>query len=253
MERDVVTGCIVTYNNEGCIGNCVGSLYKETRDVEFKLYISDNRSTDGTVALIQKEFPEAEIILNSKNGGFGYGHNQILDKLDSKYHVVINPDIQIKEDVISKMAAYMDQHPEVGMVTPKILNPDGTEQFLPKKDPSIRYVILSKFKPFKHYRRLYTRQDEEFCEATEIKSCTGCFFMIRTDLFKQLKGFDHRFFMYYEDADLSRRAREHKKLVFLPETCAYHEWKRDNTRSLRGIKIFLHSMIKYFGKWSWRY
>lgn len=252
MEKMQVTGCIVTYNNAGCIDACVDSVLRETKNVNFQLYISDNCSQDETVQIIRSKYPQVVILENHHNGGFGYGHNQMLKIVDSKYHVVINPDIVIKEDVIGELVDYMEKHPEVGMVTPKVLNKDGTEQFLPKKDPSIRYVILSKFKPFKHYRDEYTRKEEIFEKPTKIDSCTGCFFVIRTSLFKKLKGFDSRFFMYYEDADLSRRARKYRKLVFYPNTYVYHDWKRDNVHSLRGIIIFLKSMVSYFRKWKWR-
>lgn len=248
-----VTACIVTYNNIGCIKPCLESIYRETKGINLKLFISDNCSTDGTVELIQSEFPQAHLIQNEKNGGFGYGHNKVLPLIHSKYHAVINPDIHFEEDALTGLIEYMENHPEVGMITPKILNPDGTEQFLPKEDPSIRYVILSKFPFWKKFRRQYTRQDENLQKPTRINSCTGCFFVIRTDLFKKLKGFDHRFFMYYEDADLSRRARQHKQLIFDPEVAAYHDWKRDNMKSLKGIRIFLHSMTKYFSKWKWRF
>ena len=73
--------------------------------------------------------------------------------------------------------------------------------------------------------------------------------MIRTELFKDLGGFDERYFMYFEDADLSRRVRQKADVVFYPKIAVYHGWKRDNTKNLRGIRIFLTSMAKYFWKW----
>ena len=253
MGEISVTACIVTYNNAECIKECVESVLNETKLRNFQLIISDNSSTDETVSIIETSFPEVKIIENKVNGGFGFGHNQVLETIDSKYHLVINPDIVLKEDIISKLVQYMENHPSVGMITPKVLNMDGTEQFLPKKDPTIRYVILSKFKPFAYYRDEYTRKNDVMDVPTEIDSCTGCFFLIRTNLFKKLRGFDRRFFMYYEDADLSRRARRYQKLVFYPYGCVYHAWKRDNVHSMKGIKIFLKSMVAYFKKWKWRF
>ncbi len=253
MDNISVTACIVTYNNATCIKECIESILKETKIKNFKLIVSDNCSTDGTVPLIKSVFPEVSIIENSYNGGFGYGHNKVLREIKSKYHLVINPDIVFGEDIISKLVSYMEENDDVGMITPKVLNRDGTEQYLPKRDPSIRYVIVSKFKPFKHFRDEYTRKMEKLETATEIDSCTGCFFMIRTQLFKKLKGFDNRFFMYYEDADLSRRARKYQKLIFYPEGYVYHDWKRDNMHSLSGVLSFLKSMMIYFKKWKWRF
>lgn len=253
MDGISVTACIVTYNNVSCIKECIESVLKETKIENFKLIISDNCSVDGTVQLIRSTFPEVTVIENEYNGGFGYGHNKVLGELDSKYHLVINPDIVLGEDVISKLVSFMEKHDEVGMITPRILNRDGTEQYLPKRDPSIRYVIVSKFKPFRYFRDEYTRKMENLKVATEVDSCTGCFFMIRTQLFQQLKGFDDKFFMYYEDADLSRRARAYQKLIFYPESYVFHDWKRDNIRSVNGIVSFLKSMLIYFKKWKWRF
>ncbi len=250
MEKLKVTGSIVTYNNASIILKCIDSVLKETKDVDFELYVCDNASADSTVALIKKYYPQVHLIEGDENLGFGAGHNQVLSWIDSKYHVMINPDILLDEDTISGMAGYMEQNLDVGIVTPKILFADGKEQHLPKKDPTIRYVILSKLKPFRFYRRQYTRADEIFTAPTAVDSSTGCFFMIRTEVLKKLKGFDEHFFMYFEDADLSRRVRRNWKIIFHPGYHAFHEWKRDNTRSLGGVWIFMQSMVKYMYKWS---
>lgn len=254
MDMIQVSGCVVTYNEEDMIEECVSSLLQCTKGVEFQLTISDNCSQDRTVPLLEEKFPQVTILKNEKNGGFGYGHNQILQQVTSKYHVVINPDIVLKEDVISKLVAYMEEHPDVGMITPRILNFDGTEQFLPKRNPSIRYVVLSKFKPFHKHRQFYTRELDHLETPTEVEFCTGCFFLIRTELFQKIKGFDPRYYMYFEDADLSRTViQEGYRIIFYPETSAYHKWNRANTRSVRGIARFLTSMVKYFHKWGWKW
>lgn len=248
-----MSGCIVTYNNASIISECVESILKWTKDLNFTLYISDNNSTDGTVELIRKKFPEVIVLENKKNIGFGEGHNRVIKRLNSKYHFVINPDIFVPEDVFGPMEKYLDQHKDVAMITPRIMNDDGTEQFLPKRNPTIRYVIISKFKPFKHYRKVYTRESEKLDKPTDVDFCTGCFFGIRTSVFKRLKGFDHRYFMYMEDADLSRMIRRKYRIVFYPEVSVYHKWSRENTRSLRGVLRWLKSMIKYFMKWGWKF
>jgi len=249
MNNIKVSGCIVTYNNADIIEACIESIFKETEGVELHLYVSDNHSSDDTPQRIQENFPEVEIIQNTSNEGFGQGHNKVLNMLDSKYHVVINPDIRLCQDTITELVEYMESHPEVGQIGPKVVNEDGTEQFLPKLDPCIRYVILSKLRPFRHYRKIYTREEEHLKEVTSVDSCSGCFFVIRTDIFKRLGGFDQRFFMYCEDADLSRRVRQKWDLIFYPHCQVIHDWKRDNVGSIKGIFIFLKSLLKYFVKW----
>ena len=78
----------------------------------------------------------------------------------------------------------------------EIRNLDGTVQYLPKIDPNFKFVILSKFAPFRHYRKVYTMENEKIQKPVSVMSCTGCFSMIRTRLLKSIHGFDRRYFMY---------------------------------------------------------
>lgn len=244
-----VTGSIVTYNNSKIIYECIQSILEQTKNIDFTLYVVDNGSTDGTADIIRKHFSQVRVIENGKNLGFGHGHNRAIEEIQSDYHAVINPDITMTEQSITKMCRYMEEHKDVLLITPKILNEDGTEQFLPKYCPTIRYVIISKFKPFRYLRRRYTRETENLNCPTEVEFCTGCFFVARTALIKELKGFDPRFFMYCEDADLSRRVRRKGKIIFYPLTCVTHKWGRENTRSFKGVMRFMSSLLKYFCKW----
>lgn len=255
MNSDQIkmSGCIVTYNNASIIEECISSILKWTENLDFKLYISDNGSTDGTVQLIRSKYPQVIVIENKKNLGFGGGHNRVIRRLDSKYHFVINPDIFVTQDVFSPMVKYVETHRNVAMITPKIMNDNGTEQLLPKRNPTIRYTIVSKFKPFKHYRKEYTRELEDLEQPTDIDFCTGCFFAIRTSVFKQLKGFDKRYFMYMEDADLARMVRQKYRIVFFPEVFVYHKWHRENLKNIKGVLRWFHSMVKYFMKWGWAF
>lgn len=252
MKRKV-SGSIVTYNNGDIIQECIHSILEHTEDIDFTLYVMDNGSTDETVDIIRKNFDRVRLICNETNTGFGHGHNTVLSVMDSDYHVVINPDITLNSDVIQELCGYLDEHPDVMMITPKILNEDGTQQYLPKYCPSIRYVIISKFKPFRYLRKKYTREQEELQVPTEVEFCTGCFFVMRSRDFKALQGFDQRFFMYCEDADLSRRVRQTGKIIFYPPVSVTHKWKRDNTGNLKGIFRFLSSLLKYFLKWGFEF
>ncbi len=244
-----ITAGIVTYNNSETIYNCIASVLEHTKLKDFKLYVYDNGSTDSTVEIVQNNFPQVELIIGEKNLGFGGGHNQIVKCVHSKFHVIINPDIVFAEDVIGPMADYMENAPDVVQLTTEIRNMDGSVQHLPMLDPNFKFVILSKFKPFRKYRSIYTREFDTFVEPTEILSSTGCFSMVRTETFKKIHGYDRRFFLYFEDADLSRRLRAEGKIIYHPGLFVHHAWKRDNTRSLKGILIFLNSMRKYYQKW----
>lgn len=249
-----VTGCIVTYNNIATIDKAVSSLLKCTA-ADFRLFIVDNGSTDGTPEHIEKNYPEVTVIRSGGNIGFGAGHNFIMDRLDSDYHVIINPDISVRDDIISKLASYLDENPEVGLVSPEIRFPDGRLQILGKKNPRLRYLAASRLRgsgePGDTLRE-YAMLDEDYSKPFEIENATGCFVFIRTELFKKLGGFDKRYFMYFEDCDLSREMNRISKVVYYPGATVYHEWGRESKRNLKLTLIHLTSMMKYFMKWTFK-
>lgn len=246
-EKIPVSGAVVAYHNRDEILECLASVKEQTKGVELALFVSDNGSDDGTPAAVRAAFPDVTVIENGANLGFGAGHNKVLPLISSRYHVMINPDITLREDAVSSMVAYMEAHPEVGLMMPDIQNPDGTRQFLPKHDPSWRYMIMGKF--FPSVRREYCRANEAMDEPTEIEFCSGCFMIIRTELLKKLGGFDERYFLYMEDADLSRRVRQEAKVLFFPGAKATHAWHHESAKSGKALKLHLESARKYFAKW----
>lgn len=244
-----ISGCIVTYNNAQIIVDTIEQILKATAHLHFTLYVVDNCSSDGTAELIQDRFPAVRVIRSPKNVGFGKGHNQALAMLQSDYHVIINPDIHLIEGTLETLLSYLERHPEVAMVTPKILNLDGTEQFLPKRRPRLRYLVGGRVGCFHKYREEYTRQHEVFDGPTPIDLCTGCFMLVRTEILRQVGGFDPRYFMYFEDADLTREVQRYGKVVFNPEAAVYHAWERGDTHSFKLLGIHVLSMLRYIHKW----
>ena len=251
MEKYNISACIVTHNNMLTIKNALDSLLENTKAEEFKLYVVDNGSTDGTADFIQENYPSIELIRNT-NTGFGAGHNVVIPKLDSKYHFVINPDIIIRDDVISKMASYMDEHEDIGQLAPKICFPDGRIQVLAKRSPKLKYLVASRLrtegepsKALSDYAMLEKNYDEVF--DTEVAS--GCFFAVRTDVFKKIGGFDEKYFLYFEDFDLSRQIGLTHRIVFYPDAIVYHEWGRESKKNFKLMLVQIRSMFYFFSKW----
>lgn len=249
MQYDhTLSACIVTYNNADKIGTAVSSFAKFTPDLDCILYISDNGSSDETLSIIRSENENAEIIENGSNIGFGKAHNAVIPLINSKYHAVINPDIEIDSNVLPHLCDYLDNHNDVVMVTPKILFPDGSEQVLPKRKPTLKALIGRRLPFFKKKAEHYTMSDIAITEPTPIEFCTGCFFVIRTDVFKKLGGFDDRFFMYFEDADLTLRAEKYGKVLFMPNCHVIHSWERSSSKSVKYLFIHIKSMFKFLLK-----
>lgn len=254
-NKPKVSGAIVTYKCYEKSRDAVRTLLAYTKGVDFTLYVVDNASGDDTLQKLQAEFPAIHTIQLDDNKGFGHGHNAVLPLLDSAYHAVINPDITVDRDVLAELCGYLEQHGDIGLITPQIRYPDGRDQQLPKRDPSFlalvgRHLFKKRLKPVvDHYQML----DEDLSKPIDIEFATGSFFVIRTDIYKQLGGFDERWFMYYEDMDITRRARAVKRAVYYPYTYVYHAWERASSRSLKYFLILVAGMFRYFGKWGFKW
>ncbi len=250
-----VSATIVTYRGYEKAYKAVESLLRFTKGVELTLYIVDNASKDGTAKKLKEAFPSIQLIEMEKNKGFGDGHNAVLPFLDSDYHAVVNPDILLDRDVLTELSDYLNSNPDVGLVTPKILNLDGSDQELPKRNPTVlsllgRRILRSRLQAEVEY---YQMKDKDLSVPTDIEFATGCFFLIRTPLFQELKGFDTRFFMYYEDMDITRRVRKTARAVYFPSSYVYHAWERSSAHSLKFFWILIVGMFKYFGKWGYQF
>lgn len=252
MMNPKVTGCIVTYNNMKSIGTAIETVLKFTNPEWFRLYVIDNGSTDGTTDFIREKFPQVCLVETGTNSGFGTGHNMVLPMIDSEYHIVINPDIEIRDNAIEKIVEFMDSNSDIGVVSPKICFPDGREQILGKRNPHLKYLIASRLRnesePSKLLRE-YAMLDCDLSSVTDIENTTGCFMVFRTSVFKVLGGFDSKYFMYFEDADIARRANKITRVVYYPDAIIYHVWGRESKRNMKLMLIHIKSMFRYFFKW----
>ena len=248
-----VSVSIVSYNNAEELRGVLDSLFAATKGVALSVYVVDNHSSDNTCELVKEQYPQVTLIPMGDNRGFGAAHNQVLSLLTSDYHAVINPDIVFDTDVLTALTTYLDAHEEAVLATPMILNPDGTPQAVPRVLPKRRYMFAGKLERlggvFRRWRDEYTRRNETFDQPTPITFCTGCFMLWRTEILKELGGFDDGFFMYLEDADLSRRAAAFGKLMLLPQVAVTHKWEKASGKSVAFLKIHLRSMRRYFAKW----
>ena len=253
-EEYLVTGSIVTFNSISTIETALRTVREQTRGVPFHLYVIDNSSRDGTAALVKRVDPEAEVLHIHWNVGFGAGHNLVIPRLKSKYHAVINPDIALREDAITKMARYMDEHPEVVLLSPRIVFPaTGQDQILGKRSPTLRYLAASRLRGsgqppgpvLSEYAMLERSPDEPF----EIENATGCFMFIRTAALRKVGGFDERYFLYFEDCDITRMLAKEGKVQYFPHAVVEHVWNRESKKDFKLALVQVQSMMKYFWKW----
>ena len=196
-------------------------------------------------------FPQVEVVALNENIGFGAGHNKAVRMIDSDYHVIINPDLVFIENSIKKMVDYLENNVDIGVLSPKICFPDGREQILGKKDPHFKYILASRLRGDEPGTLLkkYAMLDCDLTKPIDIENASGCFMVFRTSILKKVDGFDERYFMYFEDADITRKARKYSRVVYYPEAVVSHVWNRDSKHNFKLLAIHIHSMLKYYWKW----
>ena len=222
------------------------------------LYLIDNSPTD----FLRLECPlnmSHEYIHLPTNPGFGSAHNVAIrasKSLGSLYHLVLNADVSFKFDVLSPMLEYLDAHPEVGQIMPKVLNPDGSIQRLCKLVPTPMNLILRRllFKKLKWASdRRFEMHDSGYNKIMFVPYLSGCFMLLRQEALDNIGLFDERYFMYPEDIDLTRRMAERYETIFFPDVIVTHEHGAASYKSLQMLLIHLLNIIKYFNKWGWCY
>ncbi len=262
MPMSQINASIVLYhNNKEQLQKVIESFLNTDLHVKFpfgiKLYLIDNSATDALKELALND-ERIEYIFNNANLGYGGGHNIAMRKSIENgvaYHVVLNPDIYFEKGVIEELYAYMQAHRDVGQIMPKVLYPNGDLQKLCKLLPTPLDLFARRFIPIKSFVNwINNRYELEFFsydEIAEIPFLSGCFMFFRTDFLAQDCLFDEEFFMYLEDADLTRRIAKISKTLYYPKVSIVHEYQRGAHKSRKLLYIFIASVFTYFKKYGW--
>jgi GT2 family glycosyltransferase len=227
---------------------------------EIKLYLLDNSLNDDLRDLANLD-KRIEYIFNNSNLGFGKAHNIAIKKSIEdgvKYHLVLNPDIYFENDVFEKLCKYMIANPDVGLVMPRVLHPDGRIQYLCKLLPTPFDLFGRRFLNFYPIKKYLERRNEmyelKFTEYNKIMAVpylSGCFMFLKVKILEDVGIFDETFFMYLEDVDLSRRIYNKYKNIYYPKASIYHEWGKGSYKNKTMLIYHISSAIKYFNKWGW--
>ena len=183
-----LSACIVVYNGYDEALKAAQTVLRFTRRHPLTLYLVDNASPDGSGQKLEAalhsgllaagEGQQVVVRCRTENGGFGTGHNMVLPELDSDYHFILNPDIQLTADTLSDLADWMEQHPDVVMARPALVFPDGRPQQLPLRRCALRPMVyrqLPALRFWAKYNDAYLMKDKDLTRPTEIEFCTGSF------------------------------------------------------------------------------
>ncbi|MDE5607503.1 MAG: glycosyltransferase [Muribaculaceae bacterium] len=221
-----------------------------------RICLIDNSPSDNLRA-ISREL-EADYVFMGRNAGYGAAHNvalrMSLDEPSIDYHLVINSDMRVPADTPRMIADFMDVHPEVGQLIPRIDYPDGRLQPVVRLLPAPIDVIGRRFIPgwlMKRRNRRYTLAFWDHGSEADVPYHQGSFLWLRVEALRKVGLFDERFFMYPEDIDLTRRMHREYRTLYWPVVRAVHYHRAASYRSLKMLRIHIVNMIRYFNKWGW--
>lgn len=194
------------------------------------------------------------------NLGYGGGNNLAIEAARSRYHLIMNPDTYLDADALCRGIDYLDAHPDTVMLAPRGTAPDGTELFLAKDEPTL-LVLLLRALDNRHLNHLFQRPLARYelraCYGSDRRPFTaplasGCCMLARTAALQQVGGFDRRYFLYFEDFDLSHRLGQLGSIVVHPAVHIIHEGGGTWHKGLRHRLLFLRSMFTFFYRYGWK-
>lgn len=207
-------------------------------------------------------FGGARVQVHSGHGNIGYGrgHNLAIAGKTTDFHLVLNPDVFMEEQALAEAICFLDGHPEVGLVSPRIEDSAGNRQMLCFSYPSIFVLFLRGFAP-PWMRRIFHREIDRYLmldrdwesPVHDVPIATGCFMFCRTSLLQRIGGFSPRYFLYFEDFDLSLRLRRESRIAFLPKARITHLGGDSARKGLVHIRMFLDSAFTFFNHHGWRF
>jgi N-acetylglucosaminyl-diphospho-decaprenol L-rhamnosyltransferase len=203
---------IVTYRCRDVARACLESL-SASGDEAQEIVVLDNASGDGTVEMVRSEFPAARLIASEENLGFALGSNRAAEEAQGEYLLLLNPDTVVHEGAVESLLAFARAHPEHGLYGGRTLDPDGSVN--PGScwgAPTVWSLFCFATLLSSAFKRTRLFDPESLGgwkrdTVREVDIVTGCLLLVPRTLWQELGGFDTRFFMYGEDADLSLRAK----------------------------------------------
>lgn len=248
-----VSVIIVSWNTEALLKECLQSVFGATRAIDFEVIVIDNASRDGSVAMVEKEYPQVKLVKNSRNRGFAAANNQGIALAQGRYVLLLNSDTVVLDDAIEATVRFADAHPKVAVAGCRVLNADRSLQPTCFMYPSLLNMLLSSSYLYKLFpgSRVFGRERMTWwdrADTRDVDVVTGCFMLARRDAIDQVGCLDERFHMYGEETDWCYRFKQAGwRVVFTPDGQIIHyggassrQKPAEMTLQLRGsILLFL--------------
>ncbi len=253
---------IVSYNVWERLEECLGSLFRSL-GVSFGVCVVDNASADGSVALVRERYPQALLMESPHNGGYAYGNNLALRQMgyeggfpEHRYVLLLNPDTRLGPNVLANSVAYMDSHPEAGVMGAKLVREDGSLDLACRRSfptPEVSFYRMTGLSRLFPGSRRFGRYNLTFLDPdqpAEVDSVCGAFMLVRREALLAAGLLDERFFLYGEDLDWALRIKAAGWSVLYNPAVQVLHYKRESSRRSRkrATLEFYRSMLLFYEK-----
>ncbi len=224
---------IVNWNTQGLLRQCLQSVYDTVADISFEVLVVDNASTDGSVEMVEAQFPQARLLRNTENTGFARANNQALAACNGELILLLNSDAVLLPDTARQMLNRMEKESSTGIVGPRIVNPDGSFQSSYMDFPTLwsELLLMTKLHTLVYGACFPSHTPEESREVRSADWVSGACLMIRRQAYEEVGGLDEGFFMYSEEVDWCWRVKQAGwDVVYLPKAEAMHWGGQSSTQ-----------------------
>jgi len=247
---------IVSWNVKELLKGCLQSIFKFQNNLALEVIVVDNASSDSTVEMIKKEFPNVKVIANTNNLGFAAANNQGIKESTGEYLLILNPDTKIIKDSLKKMLDFIKQNNQVGIAGFKHVNPDFTLQPSVRRFPNFWPLFFILTKIYKIFPKLpavedYFAKDLDYKIPQPVDQVAGSCMLIRKKVLEQIGLFDEKFFIWFEEVDLCKRAKSAGLEVWytpIAEIIHYGGQSFNQKLTWEKQKLFFQSACYYFKK-----
>jgi len=247
---------IVNYNVEYFLNQCLDAVKKASENISVEVIIVDNDSVDGSLRMLEKNYPEFTLIANKENVGFSTANNQGIKISKGEYVLLLNPDTVVSETTFEKVVAFMDENKNAGGLGVRMIDGKGT--FLPESKRGLPTPTVAFYKIFgfsklfpksKKYNQYHAGHINEF-ETKEVDILSGAFMLMRKEAIDKVGLLDEDFFMYGEDIDLSYRIQlgGYKNYYFSDTKIIHYKGESTKKNSVNYVFVFYNAMIIFAKK-----
>ena len=252
-----ISAILVDYNAGDELRRALQSIADEMHEQPWEAVVVDNASSDGSAAAVAEFAPHARLVANAENVGFARAVNQGLAATTAARVLIMNPDCRLVAGAIAALGAELDRHDLCAVVGPRILNPDGSVQGSARGDPDMLTGLFGRNTPLGRLLPWLPISRRNVVSGAAIRSghqsvvvdwLSGACMLARREALAKVKGFDGRYFLYWEDADLCRRLRaEGYHVRYVPGATAIHKVGHSSrTAQAAAIRAFHASAYLYY-------